>query len=146
TGKFPSASFAFNQAWLAASLTAATLIAWLRLLTLDGPLAKAEPKTLRYRILHAAARLTRGGRRRHLKIATTWPWAPAIVTAWDRIAALPHPPRPAGTIPTTKEGAPPGPVDPPAPAPPAGPPPYPGPKTKINYEAQPLSQASHRPP
>jgi hypothetical protein len=92
TGKFPSASFAFNQAWLAASLTAATLIAWLRLLTLDGPLAKAEPKTLRYRILHAAARLTRGGRRRHLKIATTWPWAPAIVTAWDRIAALPHPP------------------------------------------------------
>ena len=33
-------------------------VAWLRLLALDGPLAKAEPKTLRYRILHAAARLT----------------------------------------------------------------------------------------
>jgi hypothetical protein len=91
-GKFPAASFAFNQAWLAASLAAATLLAWLRLLALDGPLAKAEPKTLRYRILHAAARLTRGGRRRHLKIAATGPWAPAIMTAWDRIAALPHPP------------------------------------------------------
>jgi Transposase DDE domain group 1 len=87
-GKFPSTSFAFNQAWLAASLAAATLLAWLRLLALDGHLAKAEPKTLRYRILHAAARLTRSGRQRHLKIAATWPWAPAIVTAWDRITAL----------------------------------------------------------
>jgi Transposase DDE domain group 1 len=87
-GKFPSHQFALNQAWLAAALTAATLLAWLRLLALDGHLAKAEPKTLRYRILHAAARLTRSGRRRRLKIAATWPWAPAIVTAWNRITAL----------------------------------------------------------
>ena len=91
-GKFPSHSFAFNQAWLTAATTAATLLAWLRLLTLDGPLAKAEPKTLRYRVLHTAARLVRTGRRRHLKIAATWPWAPAIVTAWDRITALPQAP------------------------------------------------------
>ena len=91
-GKFPSTSFALNQAWLAASLAAATLLAWLRLLALDSDLAKAEPKTLRYRILHAAARLTRSGRRRHLKIAATWPWAQAIVTAWQRITALPQPP------------------------------------------------------
>jgi hypothetical protein len=91
-GKFPSTSFAINQAWLAASLTAATLLAWLRLLALDGPLAKAEPKTLRYRVLHAAARLTRSGRQRHLNIAATWPWAPALVTAWDKITALPQAP------------------------------------------------------
>jgi Transposase DDE domain group 1 len=91
-GKFPSQAFALNQAWLAAALIAATLLAWLKLLALDGPLAKAEPKTLRYRILHTAARLTRSGRRRHLKIAATWPWAPAIVTAWDRITALPQAP------------------------------------------------------
>ncbi len=73
-------------------MIAATLLAWLRLLALDGSLAKAEPKTLRYRILHAAARLTRSGRRRYLKIAATWPWAPAIVTAWNRITALPQAP------------------------------------------------------
>jgi DDE family transposase len=91
-GKFPSQAFALNQAWLAAALIAATLLAWLKLLALDGPLAKAEPKTLRYRILHTAGRLTRSGRRRHLKIAATWPWAPAIVTAWDRITALPQAP------------------------------------------------------
>jgi hypothetical protein len=91
-GKFPSQAFTHGQAWLAAALIAATLLAWLRLLALDGPLAKAEPKTLRYRILHAAARLTRSGRRRRLKISATWPWALAIVTAWDRITALPQAP------------------------------------------------------
>jgi hypothetical protein len=44
------------------------LLAWLRLLALDGPLARAEPKALRYKIPHAAARITRGARRRRLKI------------------------------------------------------------------------------
>jgi hypothetical protein len=91
-GKLPSHLFALNAAWLATALIAATLLAWLRLLALDGPHAKAEPKTLRYRLLHAAGRLACSGRRRRLKIAATWPWAPAIVTAWDRIAALPQAP------------------------------------------------------
>jgi hypothetical protein len=91
-GKLPSHAFTLNQAWLAAALIAATLLAWLRLLALDGPLARAEPKTLRYRILHAAARLTASGRRRCLKIAAAWPWAAAIVDAWKRITALPQPP------------------------------------------------------
>jgi hypothetical protein len=36
-----------NKAWQAATLTAATLLAWLKLLALDGHLATAEPKTLR---------------------------------------------------------------------------------------------------
>jgi len=91
-GKLPSHAFTLNQAWLAAALIAATLLAWLRLLALDGTLARAEPKTLRYRVLHAAAHLTASGRRRRLKIAATWPWAPAIVTAWERITALPQAP------------------------------------------------------
>jgi hypothetical protein len=91
-GKFPSCDFAVNSAWLTASLTAATLLAWLKLLALDGDLARAEPKTLRYRILHAAARLTRSGRRRRLAIAAAWPWADAIATAWARITALPQAP------------------------------------------------------
>jgi hypothetical protein len=56
-GRFPSHLFALNQAWLAAALIAAALLAWLRHLALDGDLAKAEPETLRYRLLHAAARL-----------------------------------------------------------------------------------------
>jgi Transposase DDE domain group 1 len=91
-GKFPSHLLSLNRAWFTAALTAATLLARLRLLALDGDLAKAEPKTLRYRILHAAARLAHTGRRRRLKISATWPWAPVIVTAWDRINTLAQPP------------------------------------------------------
>ena len=91
-GKYPSTALAMNKAWQATALTAATLLAWLKLLALDGPLARAEPKTLRYRLLHAAAKLTRGGRQRRLNISATWPWAADITTAWDRISALPQAP------------------------------------------------------
>ena len=87
-----SFDYGINQAWLAASMIAAILLAWLKLLALDGDLARAEPKTLRYRILHAAARLVHGGRRRYLKIASSWPWAEAITTAWQRIQAIPQAP------------------------------------------------------
>jgi hypothetical protein len=91
-GRFPSQAMAMNKAWFSAALIAAMLLAWLRLLALDGSLARAEPKTLRYKILHAAARLTRGARRRQLKIQASWPWAADIVTAWDRISALANAP------------------------------------------------------
>ena len=91
-GRFPSHDFAMNSAWLGVSLIAAGLLSWLRLIALDGDLARAEPKTLRYRVLHAAGKLIRGGRRRRLKIPATWPWAQAIATAWTRITVLPHAP------------------------------------------------------
>jgi hypothetical protein len=91
-GRLPSQAMPLNKAWFTAALIAATLLAWLRLLALDGDLARAEPKTLRYKILHAAARLVRGARRRQLKIAATWPWAGGIVTAFARISALAHAP------------------------------------------------------
>ena len=61
-GHFPSRDYKINQAWLDAAMTACILLAWLKLIALDGDLAKAEPKTLRYRLLHAAARLVRSGR------------------------------------------------------------------------------------
>jgi hypothetical protein len=77
---------------LATSLIAATSVSWLRFIALDSDLARAEPKTLRYRILHAAGKLLRGGGRRQLKISRTWPWADAIATAWARITALPQAP------------------------------------------------------
>jgi Transposase DDE domain group 1 len=91
-GHFPSFDYQVNAAWLTAAMTAQILLAWLKLLALDGDLARAEPKTLRYRVLHAAARLVRGGRKRHLKIQATWPWAEAITAAWQRIDALPQAP------------------------------------------------------
>jgi DDE family transposase len=77
---------------LTAAMAGQILLAWLKLLALDGSLARAEPKTLRYRVLHAAARLARGGRRCRLKIQASWPWAEAITAAWQRIDALPQAP------------------------------------------------------
>jgi hypothetical protein len=59
-GRFPSSGFGINSAWLAASLTAAALLSWLRLIALDGDLARAEPKTLR----PAPARRRKAGPRR----------------------------------------------------------------------------------
>jgi hypothetical protein len=90
-GRFPSRVFAINQAWLQLALTGIDLLAWTQTLLLDGDLAKAEPKKLRYRLLHVAARITRTARRTHLAIAEHWPWTDALVTAFTRLAALPRP-------------------------------------------------------
>ncbi len=90
-GRFPSREFAINQAWTQITAIAADLIAWLRLLALAGDLAKAEPKALRYKVLHVPARLAHGGRRRHLRLPATWPWAAAILAAFQLIAAIPAP-------------------------------------------------------
>ena len=110
-GKFPSHDFAVNSAWLTASLTAATLLAWLKLLALDGDLAKAEPKTLRYRILHAAARLTRSSRRR-----SSNPRDLALGRRHRNRLGPDHcpaaSPLTSGTVPATKEGQPRGPWNP----------------------------------
>jgi Transposase DDE domain group 1 len=90
-GRFPSRIFAINAAWLELALAGIDLLAWTQHLLLDGELAAAEPKKLRYRLLHVAARITRSARRTRLRIAEQWPWAGALVAAFDRLAALPQP-------------------------------------------------------
>ncbi|QSB13763.1 IS1380 family transposase [Natronosporangium hydrolyticum] len=90
-GRFPSRQFAINTVWLELALTGIDLLAWLQLLLLDGELAKAEPKKLRYRLLHTAARITRGARQVRLRIAASWPWAAELAAAFTRLAALPRP-------------------------------------------------------
>ena len=81
----PFASFTQNLAWVAASLVAGSLLAWAQMTCLDGELKKAEPKTLRYRILHVAAVLVRRGRRLVLRLDETWPWAPALQRAFLKL-------------------------------------------------------------
>ena len=100
-GRFPSRrAFAINAAWLTAVMLAVDLIAWAQTILLhDQPtLAEAEPKTLRYRLLHVAARLVRGGRRLRLRLDRHWPWAHA---PRPRLRALrrPTPTRPLTTAP-----------------------------------------------
>jgi hypothetical protein len=51
----PSTSMAINAAWCMTAMLATDLLCWFRLLCLHRDLARAEPKTLRYRLLHTAA-------------------------------------------------------------------------------------------
>jgi hypothetical protein len=83
----PCHSFWANAAWLEVALAAADLVTWAKLIGFgDQPgLARAEIATFRYRVLHVAARITRSARQRRLRIDTTWRWASAIATAWQRI-------------------------------------------------------------
>jgi Transposase DDE domain group 1 len=71
-----------NAAWCVAAMIATDLLCWFRLLCLHGSLAQAEPKTLRYRLLHTAARIVRGQRKRKIKIPEHWPWAHDLATAF----------------------------------------------------------------
>jgi hypothetical protein len=89
--RMPSKSFAMNSAWCVVVALACDLLAWLALLGLDGDLATAEPKTIRYRLLHTAGRIIHGQRKRTLRIPQTWPWAHQLHTAFTKIAALPAP-------------------------------------------------------
>jgi hypothetical protein len=90
-GRMPSRQFAINQAWLTCAMTAIDLIAWTQTILLhdDPALAKAEPKKLRYRLLHVAARLAFHGRRGRLRVQHDWPWATELATAFQKLTALP---------------------------------------------------------
>jgi hypothetical protein len=90
-GRFPSRVFAINAAWLELALTGIDLVCWMQMLLLEGDLALAEPKKLRYRLLHVAAKITRSARTTRLRIAEHWPWAKQLATAFGRLAALPRP-------------------------------------------------------
>ena len=72
-------------------LLAHDLLCWTQKLLLSGELARAEPKRLRYRLLHVAARLAVSGRRAKLRLQATWPWAHELATAFARLKALPAP-------------------------------------------------------
>ena len=88
--RLPSKDYHRNSAWLQLVALAVSLLAWLRLIALDGDLATAEPKALGFRLLSAPARLATHARRKILKIPPGWAWASDLTNAWDRIHAL-HP-------------------------------------------------------
>ena len=87
----PFRDFEHNRVWLAITRIAHDLIVWTQRLLLTGELARAEPKRLRYRLLHVAARLAFHARKATLHIHHAWPWAQALVDAFTRARALPAP-------------------------------------------------------
>lgn len=84
----PSENFSINAAWLAIVLMAQDLMAWAQHLCLDGELARAEPKRLRYCLLHTAGVIIRSGRRTSLRLADGWPWAAELAAAFHRLRTL----------------------------------------------------------
>jgi hypothetical protein len=89
--KLPFRSFAMNAVWLELVLIAHDLLAWTKALLLSGELQRSEPKRLRHRLLHVAARLAFSGRRARLRLQASWPWAAELAAAFARLKALPAP-------------------------------------------------------
>jgi Transposase DDE domain group 1 len=87
----PFRDFEHNRVWLMLVGIAHDLIAWTQRLLLTGELARCEPKRLRYRLLHVAARLAFHARTATLRIHAAWPWVDTLVAAFTRARALPTP-------------------------------------------------------
>ena len=83
----PFDGFCANEAWVAVSVIAGALLAWSQMMCFDSALAKAEPKTMRYRVLHVAAVLVHRGRELIMRLDQTWPWASELATAFARLRA-----------------------------------------------------------
>jgi Transposase DDE domain group 1 len=86
--RMPFTSFRANAAWMEMVLAAADLLAWSQRLLFSGELAVAEPRTLRYRILHIAGRIIRSARRTWLRLPDKWPWTRDLLDAYRRLAAI----------------------------------------------------------
>jgi hypothetical protein len=86
----PFRAFQPNAAWLELVLIAQDLLVWTKRLLLAGTgLARREPKRLRYRLLHVAARHARHARQPTLHLPRDWPWREALLQAFERLRAPP---------------------------------------------------------
>ena len=85
----PCRAAAENNAWLEVLLAASDLVAWTKPVCFaDTPdIARCEIDTFRYRILHMAARITRGGRQVNLRLDQTWAWAKTLAAGFERLRA-----------------------------------------------------------
>jgi hypothetical protein len=87
--KLPFKQFALNEVWIEIVMLAHDLIVWTQALCLDGELQKAEPKRLRYRLFHLAARLAFSARRGKLHLPSSWPWTETLKAAFEKLKTLP---------------------------------------------------------
>lgn len=89
--KLPLKELALNEVWIEIVMLAHDLLVWTQALLLKGELATAQPKRLRHRLLHVAAQLAFHGRQAKLHLKSTWPWAQELLTAFQKLRALPTP-------------------------------------------------------
>jgi hypothetical protein len=86
--RFPFTNIDANRAWLALVTMADALVRWFQLLCLTGPLANAEPTTLRWTLWHTPARLVRHARQTIVRILDDWPTAHHLLRAYHQITLL----------------------------------------------------------
>jgi hypothetical protein len=88
----PLHGFAHNRIWVAIVALALEVTAWMQLLALSGhPARRWEPKRLRLRLFGIAGRIARHARRVCLRLAAHAPYAGLVLTAHQRLNALPPP-------------------------------------------------------
>ena len=84
----PSGKFMANAAWLALTVMAHNLGRAVG--QIAGPdLERATASTLRRKVFTMPGRLVHTGRRRHLRLPASWPWADPVLLALTRITAIP---------------------------------------------------------
>lgn len=84
----PFHDFRANRNWLELILAAQDLIAFFQRLCLRGEAQDWDPKTLRYRLFHTAARVVRSGRRLILRLQRSWRWTPILYDAFKRLRLI----------------------------------------------------------
>lgn len=85
---FPFRDFRPNQVWLELVLAAQDLLAFFRRLCLHGEARDWEPKALRYRLFHTAARVVHSGRRLILRLQRNWAWTRRLDQAFKRLRRI----------------------------------------------------------
>jgi hypothetical protein len=86
--RFPFDAAHLNDAWMQLTFCANDLLCWARRISLEGPMRRATPKTIRHRLLHVAAYASP----RRLRLDTTWPWTPTLHHAIQNIRTRLQPP------------------------------------------------------
>ena len=84
----PSGRFMANAAWLALTVMAHNLGRTVGQLA-GADLERATAATLRRTVFTMPGRLVHTGRRRHLRLPASWPWADPVLLALTRITAIP---------------------------------------------------------
>jgi hypothetical protein len=86
--RFPFTDIDANRAWHTIVTLADALVRWFQHLCLTGPLAAAEPATLRWTLWHTPARLISHARQLVVRILDDWPTASHLLAAYERIPQL----------------------------------------------------------
>jgi hypothetical protein len=87
----PCDTFDRNQLWCQLVALAADLLTFTQQLALRGSHAIAEPKVLRYQLLHVAGRIVRTARQMTMHLPEDWPFTHVLTAAFRRLDALPAP-------------------------------------------------------